>query len=117
VWDLYHPQSDGWVFKWSMRSGLGVLYLACFVNFGAIITNSNIARAVDGESIDWRYLCGLGVSNHGVIYQSWNTQIIPFSGGQLRHDFIDGWRDWDFRRGQIDRTIHQVLQEEAQVPS
>lgn len=117
AWDIVRPQRQGWVVAWSWRSAAFVLYAACFVNFGAIITNANIARADVGKTVDWYYLCGIGVSNHAVLYENWDDYDIPFSKSALGYRPIKNWRDWDFRRQGIDRNISHIETRYSGIPS
>ncbi|MGB1235244.1 MAG: DUF4173 domain-containing protein [Planktomarina sp.] len=109
AYDIWRRQADGWVVKWSVRSALITLFIACFINIGSFIATKNIERYETGLRMDWQYLCHMDVSASAVM-KSW---YVDKCHGRYYYSptvRIDSWRGWDFRRWTIKRSINKQQQ-------
>ncbi len=98
VWQVARGRSFRWLALRCTALGATTLYLACFVNFGAIIVAANLSLGKLDHS-----LCAVPhVAQVDLLFRP-----DPFDCGTgLPH--IDGWRDWSFRAWRATRYIASI---------
>ena len=89
AWQVARRRSLRWLVLRCAMLAATTLYLACFVNFGAIVVQQNLARGSD----DHAYLCSLPETARATL---------PCGTPSLQ---IDGWRDWSFREWRAIRYV------------
>ena len=108
AWQVWRDLANRWLLLRMVGMGLGVLYLACFVNFAAIIATENLSR----KEIDGTYVCSLGPTAAAAIAASDRKVRVAYqdSGMTCRANGprIDGWRDWGFREWRVLRYLEAM---------
>jgi Domain of unknown function (DUF4173) len=111
-WQVWRGLPNGWLVLRSVSLGLGTLYVACFVNFAAIIAAQNLAR----ERYDGAYVCSLGPTALAAIWASGREVRVPYEygGGSaecvIAQPRMYGWRDWGFRNWRVRRYLEGVAE-------
>lgn len=109
AWQLWRGKTNLWLLGRNAALLVAVLYACCFVNFAALIAQSNLAR-FSGDDLDSAYLCSLGANAAAVIAAhdlQTGTPLCASGGGQGPQ--IHGWRDWGFRSWRVRRNLAAVL--------
>jgi Domain of unknown function (DUF4173) len=105
-WQVWRGLPNRWLLLRAVGLGMGTLYVACFVNFAAIIAQENLSR----EEFDGAYVCSLGPTAAAAIRSSGREVRVPYEyGGSAMCDVeapqADGWRDWGFRNWRVRRYL------------
>jgi hypothetical protein len=108
AWQVWRDLANRWLLLRMVGMGLGVLYLASFVNFAAIIATENLSR----KEIDGTYVCSLGPTAAAAIAAlDRNVRVASEDGGvacRAKGPRIDGWRDWGFREWRVLRYLEAM---------
>jgi hypothetical protein len=99
-WQIWRRHSNGWLMARTAGLGLLVLYLCSFINFAGLIARQNLARPNYDDMI---YICELGPLAAAGIRAS--GRAVPCDPGRPE---IDGWRDWGFRKWQVNRYLESM---------
>ncbi|MEM7721193.1 MAG: DUF4173 domain-containing protein [Pseudomonadota bacterium] len=106
AWQIWSKRPNRWLLIRSVVLGLGVLYLASFVNFAQIIATQNLSNT--GRPVDWTYLARLpDIVNPSIRASEAFAELDgdPFRYQFFRFDRIDNWRDWGFRRWRVEDNM------------
>ncbi|WP_421702872.1 DUF4173 domain-containing protein [Aliiroseovarius sp.] len=118
AWQILRARSNGWLMLRAAGLGVATLYACCFVNFAAIIAEENIELAArgQGQTLDYRYLCGLGpmadraigeaflrhpdLASNSLMHTCWRDDL-PGSGDP---------REWGFRSARVRAYLLEAYQ-------
>lgn len=106
-WQVWRGRSNLWLMLRAPALGLGVLYACCFVNFAALIAETNLAQKhTTLQYFDWRYLEELGPMAFAAIEQAFAKDPTlraeaEAAGFSLYRPQVPGWREWGFRTARV----------------
>jgi hypothetical protein len=110
----------GWLLRMNTAVSIATLFVCCFVNFTDIIARHNLNVASFKTSVDEWYICSLGRYAVPAILEYRDATGIPvcddFYPRLPLRDPIADWREWGFRRAQLDvylATYEQELTDNA----
>ncbi len=107
AWQVWRDLPNRWLLVRSAALGVGVLYVACFVNFAAIIATENLSRA----KVDGTYVCALGpTAAASIAVSGQELRVVSEYGDDMGKCPIIGpqimdWRDWGFRNWRVSRYL------------
>ncbi|MFS4582778.1 DUF4153 domain-containing protein [Phaeobacter sp. C3_T13_0] len=111
VVQIYRNLGTAWLLRRCCAALLGTLYICGFVNFGAVIANYNLAHSNPLVQRDSRYICSLGTDAYPTIHTYETETGRRVCGGAMKYDLdreaITNWREWGFRRWQIQAYYQQ----------
>lgn len=110
AWQVWKSHSNRWLVLRGGVLGIATLYLCSFVNFAAIIAETNLAR---WPRTDISYVCALGPTAAAVLADNLRRNpelIIPMSryACELRAPIVQGWRDWGYRNWSVSRYFDEA---------
>ncbi|MFA3916271.1 DUF4153 domain-containing protein [Ruegeria hyattellae] len=98
-WQIFARRSNLWLMTRCAGLGLGTLYVCCFVNFAALIAESNLRHF---GLRDPYYLCHLGpMSAQPLMASRWELPC------DVETPTINNWREWGFRADRVIRSLPQ----------
>jgi hypothetical protein len=115
AWQVLRNLPNRWLLVRTVGLGIGTLYVACFVNFAAIIAAENLSRQ---GLYDSGYVCALGPTAMAAIAASGrDVRVISDYGDDLGRcpvtgPMIEGWRDWGFRNWRVSRYLTSMTDPE-----
>ncbi len=107
---LLRAKGNGWLLGRMSVLLVAVLYICSFVNFANLIAASNLSRTQNGAGFirtDTGYICSLGPMALPAIvdFERYTGQMVCNDGTVYVWPEIAGWREWGFRRWQVQRYL------------
>ncbi len=117
IFHITRSHNVAWLVRSNLLVLMATLYVCGFVNFAYVIADYNLRHTTDLIRLDSGYICRLGEQVLPLILEreeeSGRRFCSRYSASQIKHDPIDNWREWGFRRWRLQVYLERQMQRNA----